>query len=59
MLTILAAHSKVDMTIKVHGDLEVDGHTVEDVGIALGQAFEQALGAKGNSSLRILYSADG
>ncbi|MGI6402596.1 MAG: imidazoleglycerol-phosphate dehydratase HisB [Thermoguttaceae bacterium] len=47
MLTILAAHSKVDMTIKVHGDLEVDGHhTVEDVGIALGQAFEQALGAK-------------
>lgn len=47
MLTLFSAHSKVDLTLDVHGDLDVDGHhTVEDVGIALGQAFAQALGDK-------------
>ncbi len=47
MLTLFSAHSKVDLRLDVHGDLEVDGHhTVEDVGIALGQAFAQALGDK-------------
>lgn len=47
MLTLFSAHSKVDLTLDVHGDLDVDGHhTVEDVGIALGQAFVQALGDK-------------
>ncbi len=47
MLTLLAAHSMIDITLQVKGDLEVDGHhTVEDVGIALGQAFVTALGDK-------------
>ncbi|MBQ9874269.1 MAG: imidazoleglycerol-phosphate dehydratase HisB [Thermoguttaceae bacterium] len=47
MLTLFARHSKVDLKLNVNGDLEVDGHhTVEDVGIALGRAFAQALGDK-------------
>jgi imidazoleglycerol-phosphate dehydratase len=47
MLTLLAKHSLCDLTIKATGDLDVDTHhTVEDVGIALGQAFVQALGDK-------------
>ena len=45
MLTLLAVHSFMDLRIEAHGDLEVDSHhTVEDVGICLGQAFAQALG---------------
>lgn len=47
MLTALSAHSGISMSIKVNGDLYVDGHhTVEDTGIVLGQAFAQALGDK-------------
>ena len=47
MLTLFAAHSKVDLDLNVVGDLNVDGHhTVEDVGIALGKAFATALGDK-------------
>jgi imidazoleglycerol-phosphate dehydratase len=47
MLILLARHSLIDMTIKARGDLEVDDHhTAEDVGIALGQAFKEALGDK-------------
>ena len=47
MLTALSAHSGISMSIKVNGDLNVDGHhTVEDTGIVLGQAFAQALGDK-------------
>lgn len=47
MLTLFSAHSKVDLKLTVHGDLDVDGHhTVEDVGIALGRAFADALGDK-------------
>jgi imidazoleglycerol-phosphate dehydratase len=47
MLTLFARHSLIDMTITAKGDLEVDDHhTAEDVGIALGQAFRQALGDK-------------
>ena len=47
MLTLFARHSKVDLKLNVNGDVEVDGHhTVEDVGIALGRAFAQALGDK-------------
>ncbi len=45
MLDLLARHSRIDMTIKAKGDLHIDyHHTTEDVGIALGQAFRQALG---------------
>ncbi len=47
MLTLLAKHSLCDLTIRAQGDLAVDAHhTVEDVGIALGQAFLKALGDK-------------
>ena len=47
MLDQLARHSLVDMTIAAKGDLQIDDHhTVEDVGIALGQAIRQALGDK-------------
>jgi imidazoleglycerol-phosphate dehydratase len=44
MLSHVAAHGVIDLTLHAHGDLHVDGHhTVEDVGIALGQALQQAL----------------
>jgi imidazoleglycerol-phosphate dehydratase len=47
MLTLLAKHSLCDLTVKAKGDLDVDAHhLVEDVGIALGQAFVRALGDK-------------
>ena len=47
MLTLLARHSLIDLTVKASGDLHVDAHhTVEDVGICLGQALKQALGNK-------------
>jgi imidazoleglycerol-phosphate dehydratase len=47
MLTLFAKHATVDLDLHCDGDLEVDAHhTVEDCGIALGQAFTQALGDK-------------
>ena len=47
MLDQIARHGAVDLTIAAQGDLAVDAHhTVEDVGIALGQALAQALGDK-------------
>lgn len=47
MLTAFAVHSGIDLKVSCKGDLEVDGHhTVEDVGIALGQAFLEAVGDK-------------
>ena len=47
MLDLLARHSLMDLTLQARGDLEVDAHhTVEDVGIALGQAFAKAVGDK-------------
>ncbi|MGI8721348.1 MAG: imidazoleglycerol-phosphate dehydratase HisB [Geodermatophilaceae bacterium] len=47
MLTALAKHSGVDLTVHAEGDLHIDAHhTVEDVAIALGQAFTEALGDK-------------
>ncbi|MEM1060310.1 MAG: imidazoleglycerol-phosphate dehydratase HisB [Verrucomicrobiota bacterium] len=47
MLTLLAKHALFDMDLSVKGDLEVDfHHTVEDTGIALGQALQEALGDK-------------
>ena len=45
MLTLFAVHGLFDLSIKAKGDLHIDAHhTVEDVGICLGQAFRQALG---------------
>ncbi len=47
MLDQVARHGLLDVSIKAKGDLHIDAHhTVEDIGIALGQAFEQALGDK-------------
>ena len=47
MLDQLARHALMDMTVRCSGDLHIDDHhTVEDVGIALGQALTQALGDK-------------
>lgn len=47
MLCAVAKHGLFDLTVKVQGDLEVDGHhTVEDTGIVLGAAIAQALGDK-------------
>jgi imidazoleglycerol-phosphate dehydratase len=47
MLDQLSRHSLIDMEIKASGDLHIDQHhTAEDVGIALGQAFREALGDK-------------
>jgi imidazoleglycerol-phosphate dehydratase len=47
MLTLLAKHAVIDLSVHAAGDLHVDQHhTVEDVGICLGQALKQALGGK-------------
>jgi imidazoleglycerol-phosphate dehydratase len=47
MLTLFAKHAVMDLSLKCQGDLAVDGHhTVEDCGLALGQAFREALGGK-------------
>lgn len=47
MLTLFARHGRFDLTLTCDGDTYVDDHhSVEDIGIALGQAFEQALGEK-------------
>ncbi len=47
MLTLLAKHGQFNLTVRAEGDLMVDGHhTVEDVGIVLGQVFARALGDK-------------
>lgn len=47
MLTLLARHGALDLTVEAQGDLQVDQHhTVEDVGICLGQALHQTLGDK-------------
>jgi imidazoleglycerol-phosphate dehydratase len=47
MLELLSRHSLIDMKIKAKGDLEVDDHhTVEDIGLALGEALDKALGTR-------------
>lgn len=47
MLTALAVHARLDLAIRCSGDLEVDDHhTVEDVALCLGAAFDQALGTR-------------
>ena len=53
MLTLFARHSLVNLTVRATGDLQVDSHhTVEDVGITLGQAFARALHATAVSICR-------
>ena len=45
MLTLMTAHGFFDLTLNAKGDIEIDGHhTVEDIGIVLGEAFNRALG---------------
>lgn len=45
MLTLLAFHGKFDLTVLAKGDLYVDDHhTIEDIGICLGEAFKKAIG---------------
>ncbi|MEC4748161.1 imidazoleglycerol-phosphate dehydratase HisB [Methylomicrobium sp. Wu6] len=47
MLDQIARHGLIDIEVEAHGDLEIDAHhTVEDIGIALGQAFAKAVGDK-------------
>src|SRR4051812_17875336 len=47
MMDLLTRHSLINVTVEAQGDLQVDAHhTVEDVGIVLGQALEKALGDK-------------
>jgi imidazoleglycerol-phosphate dehydratase len=47
MLTHLSKHSKIDMTVKAKGDLHIDDHhSIEDVGICIGEALVDALGDK-------------
>jgi imidazoleglycerol-phosphate dehydratase len=47
MLELFAHHGRFDLTLKASGDLDVDGHhTVEDIGLAMGQAVREALGEK-------------
>jgi imidazoleglycerol-phosphate dehydratase len=47
MLDLLSRHSLIDLTVEAEGDLQVDPHhTVEDVGIVIGQAIEKSLGDK-------------
>lgn len=47
MLNLFTAHGQLDLALTCQGDLKVDGHhSVEDIGIALGEAFKQAIGDK-------------
>lgn len=47
MLELFAKHGGFDLTVRATGDLDIDQHhTVEDIGIALGEAFKEALGTK-------------
>ncbi len=51
MLTQIARHALIDLTVEAQGDLDIDDHhTVEDVGIALGKAFTDALGDRAGIS---------
>ena len=61
MLELVARHGGFDLSIEATGDLDVDAHhTVEDVGLTLGQAFDRALDlAPRDQSRGILRDADG
>jgi len=55
MLNLFAKHGLFDLDVKAKGDLEIDAHhTVEDVGIVLGQAIKQALGERNPSEGMVL-----
>ena len=56
MLELFTRHGAFDLTLTADGDLDVDQHhTVEDVGIALGEAFTQALGTKVGINLSLIH----
>ena len=61
MLELFTKHGGFDLKLQAEGDLDVDQHhTVEDVGIVLGQLFSQGAGRpQGHQSRRILRAADG
>jgi imidazoleglycerol-phosphate dehydratase len=47
MLETIAKHARVDLTVRASGDVHIDAHhTVEDVGLAFGEALDQALGSR-------------
>jgi imidazoleglycerol-phosphate dehydratase len=51
MLAQLGKHGRIDLTVRTHGDIEIDAHhTVEDTALALGQALREALGDKAGIS---------
>lgn len=55
MLKSFAKHGLFDLTLRVKGDLIVDcHHTIEDVGIVLGEAIKQALGDKNPSAVMVI-----
>ena len=55
MLTLFAKHGQFDLVLQCRGDVQVDDHhTTEDIGIALGQAFREALGEKRGNTHHII-----
>lgn len=60
MLELFSRHGDMDLTVRCKGDTYVDyHHTVEDIGICLGQAFTEALGEKEESSATDSFSSYG
>ena len=54
MLELLAAHAGIDLDLSAKGDLRVDAHhTVEDIGICLGEGVKKALGTRGGYPVRV------
>ena len=65
MLDQIGRHGMIDLSIKAKGDLHIDDHhTIEDIGISLGEAFNKAIGDKkgirryGQSYICLLYTSD-
>ena len=57
MLDQIARHGLIDISIKAEGDLHIDDHhTVEDLGITIGQAFSQAIGEKKGISAMAMHT---
>ena len=58
MLTLLGTHGSFDLTVKAKGDLHIDHHhTNEDIGIAVGEAFDKSLGDR-KGIVRYAYVGD-